>query len=877
MAKLELDNFEYSTNSIAQRAYVSDDPTNLQCYSESTIKTQGGYSLKVIANATSVNKSLFHSLSPASDLSGVKNLKIDMRSSRVGSNIKLGLLGSGGAATVTGGEAIQGSSVVCAGGSDYIDFGAVMQYQKDQPWSISIWTKITDASYAGKWLIFQLDGSNSGIGINLPSTSGIDLYISSVWGSDAILCRASTGLSNDGSKQNLVITYDGSGTGAGIKMYLNGIQLSTSVAWDGLTGVINYPGTLITGNVETSYDEFLIFNRELSQIEAAQIYNGGNGLPVDTSVAPYNSGLVNAYHMDEGTGTSIKDSIGGVVGTLHGSPTWGDDMVLQNPRTTKQISALNYGGTWQDWVKTTIPTLPIGNSARTVTAWFKASSVAHDHSTILSYGKPWAGNVITLLDIRDDGTLYTETGSGVNALHSPGSVLDGIPHLGGLTYDGTYLRMYLDGVCVATSDATSLVTEMGDFDIGDMDWASGYQFLGEIGQTCIWNRALSDSEMAIVFNGRKGVIGSPAIAPFNNGLVAGWNMDEGTGVNLADFSGNGFNTVITNPSSSITWGVGNLEKEIPLTQVDGAYTIHTFLTSGTITTSAKIDCEVLLVAGGAGGASGGGGAGGVLYSAHLTLPAGTYNITIGDGGEGGDGYTGSAVPTNGGDTVFFTLTAIGGGHGGYNFSNAQPIDGVAGGSGGGGAYYSGGLAAGGLGTSPQGNDGSSNSDAYHADYAYPAGAGGGWKEAGHEPLSSSVGGIGGAGDTHPLLGGLFVVGKGGDGTTYGAANNGKPGKPYTGNGSEGSGVGKHSGNGGSGMVVIKYLTPSTTVIAEITPEIVVADQWQTVKWYIGNIEDNVKNSIAGIKVTIEDDTESNTFYLDNFEVAQAIDLIGMIN
>ncbi len=56
---LELDYMEYATDEAAQAAHISDDPSNLQCYSEGTIKQQGSYSLKVVAAQTdSLNDTL---------------------------------------------------------------------------------------------------------------------------------------------------------------------------------------------------------------------------------------------------------------------------------------------------------------------------------------------------------------------------------------------------------------------------------------------------------------------------------------------------------------------------------------------------------------------------------------------------------------------------------------------------------------------------------------------------------------------------------------------------------------------------------------------------------------------------------------------------
>jgi len=76
------------------------DALTLQSYSESTIKTQGSYSLKGIAVATdSLNKTLTRTVSPTIDLTGINQVRFRIRSSRTGSNIKIGLHDSGGTTT----------------------------------------------------------------------------------------------------------------------------------------------------------------------------------------------------------------------------------------------------------------------------------------------------------------------------------------------------------------------------------------------------------------------------------------------------------------------------------------------------------------------------------------------------------------------------------------------------------------------------------------------------------------------------------------------------------------------------------------------------------------------------------------------------------
>ena len=74
--------------------------THLQSYSESTIKTQGSYSLKGIAVITdSLNDTLTRTVDPTIDLSGLNKWTFWIYASRTGSNIKVGLHDTGGVTT----------------------------------------------------------------------------------------------------------------------------------------------------------------------------------------------------------------------------------------------------------------------------------------------------------------------------------------------------------------------------------------------------------------------------------------------------------------------------------------------------------------------------------------------------------------------------------------------------------------------------------------------------------------------------------------------------------------------------------------------------------------------------------------------------------
>jgi hypothetical protein len=260
----------------------------------------------------------------------------------------------------------------------------------------------------------------------------------------------------------------------------------------------------------------------------------------------------------------------------------------------------------------------------------------------------------------------------------------------------------------------------------------------------------------------------------------------------------------------------------------GGYVVHTFTNSGTYSNSYAVSANVLVVGGGGGGGcvgttGGGGGAGGVTNNTAYAVVAGSnYTVTVGAGGLGGKIGTGARNATSGSNSVFGAITALGGGNGAGNTQNAGTGSGVVG-SGGGGAYP---VPAGarGTGTPGQGKDGGAG----QTESLFGQGGGGGAGSDG-QGGSGSCGGTGGTGlyftafsswgDTNHL--GYFGGGGGGSyrsGVTAGGLGGwggggqggngvGLAGQPNTGGGGGGADEGGGSvtaGNGGSGIVIVRY-------------------------------------------------------------------------
>jgi hypothetical protein len=298
----------------------------------------------------------------------------------------------------------------------------------------------------------------------------------------------------------------------------------------------------------------------------------------------------------------------------------------------------------------------------------------------------------------------------------------------------------------------------------------------------------------------------------------------------------------------------------------GNYKIHTFTGPGTFTVSSLSNVaannmvDYLVVGGGASGGSsggsaqGGGGAGGFRVSNDTCMPApltsplantsgieateSSFPIVVGAGGA-------AASPNNRGTSgavsSFSTITSAGGGGGGQRNQPPSEHTGVAGGSGGGGSGNAPGDSttyAGGAGNTPpvsppQGNPGGSGR---HVSGSWEAGGGGGGAgAAGGDAIpggGSGSGGCGGIGSfvvqtgfagcngtTGPVTGARYFAGGGGgmpnspgNPQGLGGSGGGGPAQPNSSNaGTANTGGGgaagadcNNSGQGGSGIVIIRY-------------------------------------------------------------------------
>lgn len=272
---------------------------------------------------------------------------------------------------------------------------------------------------------------------------------------------------------------------------------------------------------------------------------------------------------------------------------------------------------------------------------------------------------------------------------------------------------------------------------------------------------------------------------------------------------------------------------------DATYYYRTFTTNGTLSIStASLVADYLVLSGGAAGGysyvsyskgftyrgvGGGGGSGGVSYLTSQTLTVGSRAITIGAGGAGSTNVS----LTNGSASSFNGYSPAGGGGGGV-----AGIGYNGGSGGGGGAYWNNNSTAGSgaAGTATGGGNNGGNGRGDVGTQTAAGGGGGGLGAVGQAAYQTTDGGgfpynrAGNGGNGTAYFGTTYGGGGGGGGWQYASNIPGSGGTGGGGNGAAGTttnptagaanlgagggGAGTNNarvgGNGGSGIVVIRY-------------------------------------------------------------------------
>jgi hypothetical protein len=239
-----------------------------------------------------------------------------------------------------------------------------------------------------------------------------------------------------------------------------------------------------------SWDTHLVANGTHTLTARARDTSGNVTTSASVAVTVANAGpagLVAAYGFNEGTGSTVGDASGGGNNGTQTGASWST--------TGKYGNALSFNGT-ASWVTVADTAALHLTTGMTVEAWVRPASTSGWRSVLTkerSNGLSYA-----LYGYANSGKppgVYGNTG-GSDSGASAGSALplNAWSHLAG-TYDGSTLRLYVNGTQVATQALSgSLVSSTAPLRIGGNSvW--GEYFSGLIDEVRVYNRALSPTEI----------------------------------------------------------------------------------------------------------------------------------------------------------------------------------------------------------------------------------------------------------------------------------------------------------------------------------------------------------------------------------------------
>ena len=191
-------------------------------------------------------------------------------------------------------------------------------------------------------------------------------------------------------------------------------------------------------------------------------------------------------------------------------------------------SALQFDGI-NDYVNIPALDLSTGNQI-TLEAWVRPANITS--STYYNVIRQEGGGLPDwLMAFQNRGTILSfglKTNGGYYELDVPITATDytdGNWHHIAATYDGSSMKLYVDGNKIGSRSKTGTVSKSGHVhSIGRM-WGKEY-FNGAIDEVRFWNIAKTQSEIQNEMN--CAVIGS------ETGLVAAWNLNEGSGLTTVD-------------------------------------------------------------------------------------------------------------------------------------------------------------------------------------------------------------------------------------------------------------------------------------------------------------------------------------------------------
>jgi len=460
------------------------------------------------------------------------------------------------------------------GTDDYIDIGP---YNTTPPLSFSVWAKPTTLTTGNIYTIahrrtstsgdfdwylrFRESGGSFKTELAYQATGGLI----SVFGTDPITTN---------QWYHLAFTLDGS---RNLKLYLNNkVQNSETLSTYG-SPVDTHDFTIGATDLANVFigqiDEIKYYKTVIPPEQVRMEYNRGASLVLGAGIhAAQGAPPIGFWKLDEGSGYTAFDSSGKnhnamLLNTAHTSWTNG-----------KVGKAINFDGTNDQVYVADNSTLDIGTGSWSISAWIKTTSSTRQ--VIVNKGLGTGQYSYSLetgagSDGKPDFYLYNTSDTTYMLANGTIAVNDNNWHHLSGTYDGTTIKLYIDGVLnvsSTTKTGTQVTNSTSPFQIGVRN-VTGIPFNGIIDHVKVYNYARSAEQIHYDM-----ATGSP-IAHYSfdegygntvhnsqekngeKGLVSWYKMNEASGTTVADETG--LNSTTTTGTVSVVAGKFSNARSFP--------------------------------------------------------------------------------------------------------------------------------------------------------------------------------------------------------------------------------------------------------------------------------------------------------------------------
>ncbi len=272
--------------------------------------------------------------------------------------------------------------------ANYVSAGNVLLYEKTQPWTamgaIKVYTK---PPAGGAEIIFSNVNASPFPGYELWINDAGQLHVRIVNNifTNYIGVKGTTDVT-DNNWHFVAASYDGSGTAAGVKIYLDGVAQTTTVESDNLTGSSVSTGPLLIGN-QTLYENQFFLRGYLDEFSLSNIVRSPSYISTystSSSLPPDDANTVLSYHFNQTSGTTATDSSSNA---YNGTLTMPDMFTHYPSELWLGNRTLQVMGHSTDYASA--PSIPLYNLGSTFTITMWSNSLVNPSTGLLQRYPSW--------------------------------------------------------------------------------------------------------------------------------------------------------------------------------------------------------------------------------------------------------------------------------------------------------------------------------------------------------------------------------------------------------------------------------------------------------------------------------------------------------